>query len=435
MEDRKLPRTLVVSINAWRDNTGINTLIDFFKCWDQDELAQIYTRSALPNTSVCRNFFQISENAVIKSIFKRKTKTGKVVYNQMEESEETQEAISKEQKRYSNKKKANGLMNICREFVWTFGKWKTSELLSFIDEFNPEVLFLPIYPTEYMGKIQKYIVKYTKKPIVAYLADDNYTYRAVKKSPLSVWHRFLLRKQVRYLVQNSSKVLVIAPKQKEEYDKIFGIDSLILTKGIDFSQFPFTDKPLNKPIKMVYTGKLIIGRWKSLAAIADALEKINTDETKLELHIYTTAELTKNQKLALNKNGCEVKGALTLSQVQQVQEEADILVFVESLEKKYKTAARLSFSTKITDYLKHGKCIFAIGDKDIAPIDYFERYDSAITATSYKEIGLKLQKIAENPTLIAEYSKKAYACGKEHHDKEKMNQLLIDTITGVCREE
>ena len=46
-----------------------------------------------------------------------------------------------------------------------------------------------------------------------------------------------------------------------------------------------------------------------------------------------------------------------------------------------------------------------------------------------------MQKIAENPTLIAEYSKKAYACGEEHHDKEKMNQLLLDTITGVCREE
>ena len=58
--ENKLPKVLVVSTNAWRDNTGINTLIEFFKCWDADKVAQIYTKSALPDTSVCNKFFQIS---------------------------------------------------------------------------------------------------------------------------------------------------------------------------------------------------------------------------------------------------------------------------------------------------------------------------------------------------------------------------------------
>lgn len=431
MENRNLPKILVVSINAWRDNTGINTLIDFFKDWDKDKLAQIYTRSILPRTYMCDNFFQISENAVIKSIFVRNTKTGKVVYNQQVETQQNKEAIEIEQKRYSNKRKRTSFMSLCREFVWNIGKWKTKELNKFIDDFDPEVLFFPIYPTVYMGKIQRYILKRAKKPIVAYLADDNYTYRAVKKSFFSLWHRFLLRKQVKYLIKQSSQVLVIAPKQKEEYDRIFGVNSKVLTKGIDFTQYPLYQKPLNVPIKMVYTGKLIIGRWKSLAAIADALGEINKTETKIELDIYTTDELTKKQERALNKNGCQVKGALTLEQVQGVQARADILVFVESLERKYKNAARLSFSTKITDYLKSGKCIFAIGDKEIAPIDYFQRYDSAVTATSYKEIAGKLQTLVNNPALILEYGEKAYNCGKEHHDKDKMRKVLLETIESV----
>lgn len=422
------PKVLVVGINPWIDNTGINTLITFFKCWDKKKLAHIYTKETLPNTHICDKFFRISEIKVLRSVLKRKLETGERVQNT-----EVQAVRDNEQKLY--RKKLTAFKNLLRECIWKCGKWKTKELDLFLEEFSPDVLFFPVYASVYMCRLQNYIIKKLKKPIVLYLSDDNYTFQSVSKTPFSLLHRVWLRRQEKKLFKRADEVMVIAPKQKEEYDKIFGIDSVILTKGIDFSQFPFKDKPLNEPIKMVYTGKLIIGRWKSLAAIADTLEKINKDERKLELDIYTTDELTKKQKLALNKNGCEVKGALTLSQVQQVQEEADILVFVESLEKKYKNAARLSFSTKITDYLKHGKCIFAIGDKDIAPIDYFERYDSAITATSYKEIGLKLQKIAENPTLIAEYSKKAYACGKEHHDKEKMNQLLIDTITGVCREE
>ena len=110
-------------------------------------------------------------------------------------------------------------------------------------------------------------------------------------------------------------------------------------------------------------------------------------------------------------------------------------MFVESLEKKYKYTARLSFSTKITDYLKSGKCIFAIGDKDIAPIDYFNHYDSAVTATSYDEIGAKLTKIIENPDIIKKYSKKAFECGKDNHNKESQKQILYNTIKAALNDD
>ena len=425
MENKKLPKVLVVSTNAWRDNTGINTLIEFFKCWDSDRIAQIYTKSVLPKTSVCNKFFSISESAVVKSVFNRKIVTGRVVKN--EEEMQLNEQAEQEQKLYSsNNAKKRNFMVICRELVWKFGKWKTPELDKFIDDFNADVLFIPVYPTIYMGRIQKYIIKKTQKPIVSYLADDNYTFQSVRKTPISLIQRCILRKYVRYIVKHSSKLMVIAPKQKEEYDRIFGVDSVVMTKGIDFQ--PFKEYEIGKPIKMVYTGKMIIGRWKSLAAIAEALEEINQNEIKAELDIYTTDNVTEEQNKQLNRNGCSVKGALTLQQVKEVQNNADILVFVESLEKKFKNTARLSFSTKITDYLKSGKCIFAIGDKRIAPIDYFNKYDSAITATDYKQISVKLKELIDNPNMIKEYARKGYDCGVEHHERKKMNEILTDEI-------
>ncbi len=433
MEENRLPKILVVSTNAWRDNTGINTLIEFFKCWDNERIAQIYAKSELPKTSVCNKFFRISENAVMKSVFKRTIQTGSEVENETHLSKEDDTATQEEKKLYKyGGKKASLILSLCREFVWWIGKWKTKDLDKFIENFNADVLYIPIYPTIYMGRLQKYIIKKTGKPVVSYLADDNYTYKSISKNPLAIIHRFFLRRYIKFIVENSSQLMVIAPKQKEEYDNLFNTDSVIMTKGIDFSQIPFEEKPLNKPIKMVYTGKLIIGRWLSLAKIAEALADINKEETKLELDIYTTDTLTEEQEKALNRNGCAVKGALKLDEVQKVQKDADILVFVESLEDKFKYTARLSFSTKITDYLKNGKCVFAIGDKDIAPIDYFNRYESAITATSYDEIGEKLKMLVENPELISEYSKKAYECGKEHHNIELMNKTLVDTIVAAA---
>ncbi len=433
MENNNLPKVLVVTINAWRDNTGINTLIEFFKCWDKDRIAQIYTKSLLPNTTVCHRFFRISENAVMKSVFKRKIKTGTVVENETVVSESDKQAAEKERQLYAHSGKKNILLTLGREFVWKLGKWKTKELDSFIEDFDADVLFMPIYPTIYMGRLQKYIIKKTNKPVVSYIADDNYSYKSAGKNPIALLRRMILRKYVKYIIKNSAKLMVIAPKQKEEYDREFGTDSVIMTKGIDFSKIPFEQNPLNKPIKMVYTGKLIIGRWKSLAQIAEAFGEINKEQTKIELDIYTTDVLTDEQKAALNRNGCFVKGALKLDEVREVQKKADILVFVESLENKYKHAARLSFSTKITDYLKAGKCIFAVGDKDIAPIDYFNRYDSAVTATTYDEIGKKLKMLVDDEEMILKYGEKGYNCGKAHHDIGLMNKNLIDTITFAKR--
>lgn len=420
----KQPKVLVVGINPWIDNTGINTLINFFDGWDKNSIAHIYTRAKLPNTHVCDKFFRISEPKVMKSVFKRKLKTGDRVQN----TAETEEDSARENQIYG--KKHSMLLTLAREFVWLLGKWKTKELDEFLEDFDADVLFFPLYSTVYMSRLQNYIRKHTKKPVVLYVSDDNYSYKSIAKTPVSVFLRFWLRKQSGKLFKNASKIMVIAPKQKEEYDKLFGTDSVIMTKGIDFSQIPFEEKPLNNPIKMVYTGKLIIGRWLSLSKIAEAMADINKEKTKIELDIYTTDTLTAEQQKALNRNGCAVKGALKLDEVQRVQKDADILVFVESLEDEFKYTARLSFSTKITDYLKNGKCIFAIGDKDIAPIDYFNRYDSAITATSYGEIGEKLKMLVENKALITQYSKKAYECGKEHHDIKLMNKTLTDTING-----
>ncbi|MBQ9929653.1 MAG: hypothetical protein IJO72_02600 [Oscillospiraceae bacterium] len=417
MENKKV---LVVGINPWIDNTGINTLINFFDGWGADAVAHIYTRDKLPNTHVCNNFFQISETKVVKSVIVRSLKTGKAVCNTPVETQQVQHAA------YS--KPAGAGKQLLRELIWKFGKWKTKELDAFLEEFAPDVLFFPVYSNVYMCRLQNYIANKLKKPVVLYSSDDNYSYTAVRHTPLPLLHRFWLRHQEKKLFKRASKVLVISPRQKEEYDQLFGIDCGVLTKGIDFSQVEYQSKPVGDPIRMVYTGKLIIGRWKSLAKIAQALGEINREKTKMVLDIYTTDTLTEEQEVALNRNGCTVRGALALDQVQQVQKEADVLVFVESLEKKFRYTARLSFSTKITDYLKSGKCIFAVGDSKIAPIDYFSRFDSAITATTYEQIGEKLTMLAEDASLIEAYSRKAFACGKQNHDKQKMQKKLHDTI-------
>ena len=130
----------------------------------------------------------------------------------------------------------------------------------------------------------------------------------------------------------------------------------------------------------------------------------------------------------LNDNGCTFHEAVPKQEVEAIQKNADVVVFAESLEKAHKYAARLSFSTKLTDYFKSGKCIFAIGDKAIAPIEYLKENDAAVIATDYKEIEEELKALIESPETIKRYGRNAFECGRRNHEESKVKKTFRDTF-------
>lgn len=427
---RELPKVLVVGINAWREDGTAHTLMDIFRCWDPKKVALVYSRADLPNTDVCKRFFQISESEVMKSVVKPWMKVGCEV-----DSTPSNKSADAEHARYqSAHKKGASWMPLARECVWKFGHWKTEALRKFVKDFEPDILFIPIYPTVYMGWIQKYIIKLTGKPTVCYLADDNYSYDSCKNA-FEYIHRWWLRRQVGPIARGSKQMFVIVDKEKEDTDSRFGTDSVILTKSIDFTGRSYQHRKPNKPLKFVYTGSMVIGRDKTLALLADAVNKVNEKmgETKVELYIYSQTEPNDVIRRRIDYGASHFCGRVSREEVLRIQQEADVVVFAEALEGKEANAAKLSFSTKITDYLSNGKCVLAIGKEDIAPIDYFRRNDSALIANTKEEIFNQVERVVKNPEIIDEYGVKAYDCALRNHEKEMMNARFINTMLNVVK--
>ena len=427
MNNKEFPKVLVIGINAWREDGDAHTLMDIFRCWNPDKLALVYCRADMPDTKVCNNYFQISESDVIKSVFKPWLKVGRVVSNV--HSNNSAAAIQ-EQERYTKAHLVSySWLPLARECVWKFGHWKTEALRKFVKDFDPDILFIPIYPTVYMGWIQKYIIKLTGKPTVCYLADDNYSYDSCK-NVFEYMHRCWLRKQVGPIARGSNQMFVIVDKEKEDTDSRFGTDSVILTKSIDFTGKSYQHREPNKPLKFVYTGSMVIGRDKTLALLADAINAVNTQvgEVRAEMYIYSQTEPKEEILARINKGAAHFCGRIGREEVLKVQQEADVVVFAESLEGKEANAAKLSFSTKITDYISNGKCVLAIGKDYIAPIDYFQRNDSALIAHSAEEIKARVEEIVANPLITDEYGEKAFNCAVRNHEKDMMNERFITTM-------
>lgn len=187
---------------------------------------------------------------------------------------------------------------------------------------------------------------------------------------------------------------------------------------------------------MYIPANLIIGRDKTMALIADAINKVNEEagETVVCLNVYSGDNPVPKVMARLNRGAAKHNGFLQRSEVNRIQQEADVVVFAEALEGKDANIARLSFSTKITDYLANGKCILAIGKDYIAPIDYFIRNDSAIVATETDQIYVAIKRLCDNPVLIEEYSRKGYDCAVRNHEKSVVDKRFIENMCKAAKQ-
>ena len=130
----------------------------------------------------------------------------------------------------------------------------------------------------------------------------------------------------------------------------------------------------------------------------------------------------------LNESQSHLCGTVSHQEIEAILMSADVVIFVESLFGKSARIAKLSFSTKITDYLSSGKCILAIGSEEIAPIAYFNKYQSALVATRPDDVYERVKEIIDKPELIETYGKRAFDCARSNHERNMMSHRLVSTI-------
>lgn len=419
-----MKKILVTSIPCWNQRTGSNTFSSLFEDFDSNSLANIYIGTDLPDSKVCSRYFGIREWDVVRSVCKRKTKTGEEVF--VQDANVNEANIVDKSKRYARKRRR--LFLWMRELAWKLGQWKSKELNAFLDGFNPEVLVFPIESYPYFNRLNEYIINRCKpKKVIGYLWDDNFTY---KQHPYSILHkieRYFLRKQVRRLVGLCTDVLSISPKMKAECDVEFGVESIVLTKPINRVS-KFVEYTVQRPINVLYTGKLNIGRDQSLLQIVELLEKEKYTPSDYQIDVYTNSNLSFELKNRLEVSGfCHIHPAVSQSDVFELQRQADVLLFLESLSGRDLTA-RLSFSTKLTDYFAAGRCIWAVGHHDLGPISYLKEQNAGIVSTDIAGICTALHEILCTPQVIEAASFNAYNCGIEKHNPLYIKQIIHSVI-------
>lgn len=426
--NEKQPRILVITVASWNSKVGSNTWSSLLKNYDSDKIANICIRDEFPDNIICSRYFSISENKVMKSILKRNLKTGREIKPEI--PQDNGEDLNAHNERYQKmQKKRRYSLLMARELVWKFGNWKTPEFNAFLDSFKPDIILHSMEGYIHLNNIVEYAIKRTGAKAIGYIWDDNFTYKTSKKIGYKIY-RFFQRNSLKRLAKKTSGFFAISDMTKEEADKFFGIDCVVLTKPLSCEPKVNYDE-IQYPIKAVYTGNLMIGRDRTLARIVKAAEDINNNGIKIRFDVYTKTVLSNEIKSILNCDYCQVHAPVPQKEVLEIQRKSDLLLFVEDIDGKDAKAARLSFSTKITDYLSSGKCIFAVGFNETAPMQYFIKNEAALTATNDNEIKEKLSMLANNPELLVQYAEKSCKSGIENHREEKIFKTFDNVIKSV----
>jgi len=370
MDNLQEPKVLVISSMPMSSTTNNGkTLSSLFEGYNPENIAQLSFTNIGLDMGVCKNHYIITINDVLK---KRK---GKIVN-------------SVSAPRISDSPKSSG-QRIFHFFsqqrlpypIWIKNKiWDSVDLSGvndWIDSFHPSIIFFQGFGLSYGYKITRKICEERKLPLLLELTDD-YT---ANLFPASIVNRINQKTYINFFkwaITTAKATIVISPKMKTEYHKVFGGNMVVMMNSINLEQYS-QDYARNEH-EYIFAGNVLLNRWKVLINFSEALKEFDPHAV---LSIYTPDEVDSSilHKFQAQSN-ISYGGHLNSDELKNRLSHCGYVIHVESFDKKNKKITRLSISTKISEYVACGAKIIAIGPKDIASMEFLETVPHCVSINS-----------------------------------------------------
>lgn len=340
----------------------------------------------------------------------------------------------------SNKKistKRTTLRYIAREIIWKLGKWRDKGLKDFVQNINPDILYLPIYRSGYMCEVQQHVMNLVECPVVCHMSDDVYSYPPKPYlQPLKLSYYAWMRKKIKRLIQKSEYGEVFARKMADEYSSLFNRKFYVIGKGVDTDNIqPNTEWKLDDCVSFVYTGNYGGERGVQLILLAQAIAS-NFKKGEAELKIYSATKSDEDTDAQLSDTGVvKFCGSVSAEGIRDIQSKADFLVHVEGFSEKSIVYTRMSFSTKLIDYMLAQRPILAIGPEEINSIQILKDNDLAIVANDKNELNSIIKQISKHALDIDVITKRATDYIKANRDIKKIQDGIRHRMSAIVKNE
>lgn len=416
-----LPRVLFVSVNPFSatSNNG-KTFASFFEGYPKDSLAQLYFHREIPTSPVCDRYFRITDEQLLRSRGRLWRVSGERV---SAESPSTTPIPA----RTHAALKGSRTIRLLRQLVWTTVSFDDTALLTWLDEFRPQIVFFcggdaaALYP-----KVTSLSERYGARPVL-YVTDD-YVLPIPSRNVSALLMRRWTRRAFTRFAQQAALVLTIGDAMSDAYAEAYGIES---TPVMNMVHVPAV-RPVPRvrashvPLELLYAGSLHSNRWRVLGLIVESCERLAKRGIEIRLRLVGPEPAPK-ERLAVHRLPYgRHDGLLPPRELRLAIAGSDTLVHVESGDANSMAVTALSVSTKIPEYLASGRSVLAIGPRGVASIDYLDRHEAAVVLQPDDTEGLDraLTALASRPRLHHELAERGFALARQNHDGPQTRRLL-----------
>ena len=423
-------RVLIISHNpiSNKNNMG-KTLLALFNSFNKDEIVQLYLYSGHPDANVCSSYYNITDMDMLKSHLGRDN-TGEVVDFDSLYNNSIEKRSNNNEMLYKIGKLKTPTIYLLRDYIWNREKWFNQNIKEWLKGLDITSVFYASGDSCFSYNIALKISDFLNANLYTYFCDDFYFFSKLSVSPLYYVYRKRLKYYTRQIVEKSKGIIFISSSMKDAYKKEFGKEGeVILTPSINILTDIKTEIT-NRPIVMTYMGNVSL-RLKPLLEISDIIKIINKDKQLIVFRLYTLENRNCIINRLKNNEGIEFNGSVSSNQVNRLTIESDIMLHVESFNKRIIRRVKHSISTKIPEILGYGKCIFAYGPMETASIDYLSSNNAAHICIIKNDLQSKLEELIHNRSLRLGYEKQALKLAKTNHDQKVNSQKLKSILFEV----
>lgn len=423
------PKVLIVGTSPYNTQGPARAFETYFTNWEKENLIQIFTSPIYPIPGHCKELFQITDSQMLKRWIKPSFHVGKKYYYEqlvnnpynLTESTEKHGLISK---LYSIGSKKNALIYILRGMLWKEKYWCTTELVTWVDEFEPECIFLAFSDDLFILNIALYFAKRYDIPIVSCIGDDYYFNDIKTRSPLYFYYRKKYKSLVDKIFNHGGSAAYIGNKIRDKYNEFFGLkgETVYLTSDIRPHEFRYIN---DKCASFLYCGNIRLGRNHSLNDIGRVLHKINPN---YKLFVYSNEQDAEYYQELKENKGIVFGGAIPYVEVQEKMKDSDVLVVVEGFSDADVNITRYSLSTKVADSLAAGGTVLAYGSSECGAIEYAKSTKCISVCTDPKQLETTIRNLISDTEMQKQYYDTARFVVEKNHTLKNSNRVFENMV-------
>ena len=411
------PRLLIVGTVPYNTKSTSRAFDAYFHYWEKDNIAQIFSNTKKPCKGHCETLFQITDHRMLQRWMGKKVNTGIIFhYNELkDEWTDTSLELGSElaETVYKYGQKHTPFTHLMRGVLWRKRFWCTEKLNNWLDEFDPECVFLAFSDDYFIPQIAMYVAKRYHVPIVSCIGDDYYFNSEKTWSPFYHLYKFTYRKLIDKVLAWPGSAMYISDKIRDKYNAEFGLDGETVYLSSTVQRKPFSVINTEKPV-ITYFGNIRMGRNNSLNDIGNALGRINQQYV---LEVYSNERDEEYYSVFNGNPNIRFMGSVPYAHVQKRMSESDITVIVEGLSEQDINMSRYSLSTKAADALASGASIIAYGSMESGIIDYMQKTGASAVCTRKEELEGCVRDLMTDPMLQRQYYDQAIVMTKKHHNR------------------